>query len=222
MIRWDCMDSNNISKVLKILGDTYPAAKCALDFNTPYELLVATILAAQCTDARVNIITMELYKNFNTPQTMITLSIEELEVKVKSCGFYRNKSKNIINTTKYLLDNYNGEVPTTMEELLKLPGVGRKTANVLISNAFGGQAIAVDTHVFRLANRIGLGIGSDPYKVEIAMMHNIKQSMWSITHNYLIWHGRLVCKARKPLCDNCAIQSLCDYYNGIDNFVKKK
>lgn len=214
------MDSNNINKTLKILGSIYPDAKCALNFNTAYELLVATILSAQCTDVRVNIITMELFKEFNTPEDMITLSVEELEVKVKSCGFYRNKSKNIINTTKYLLDNYNGKVPSTMEELLKLPGVGRKTANVLIANAFGGQAIAVDTHVFRLANRIGLGIGSDPYKVEIAMMKNISQDMWSISHNYLIWHGRLVCKARKPDCENCAIQSLCDYNNGIDNFKK--
>jgi endonuclease III len=222
MVRWDCMDSKNINKILEVLGDTYPDAKCALDFNTPYELLVATILSAQCTDIRVNIITMELFKNFNTPQTMITLSTEELEEKVKSSGFYRNKSKNIINTSQYLLDNYDGMVPETMDELLKLPGVGRKTANVLISNAFGGQAIAVDTHVFRLANRIGLGIGSDPYKVEIAMMKNIPQDMWSISHNYLIWHGRLVCKARKPDCENCTIRSLCDYNNGIDNFIKKK
>lgn len=216
------MDSNNISKVLEILGKIYPDAKCALDFNSAYELLVATILSAQCTDIRVNIITKELFKNFNTPEAMNTLSAEELEVKVKSCGFYRNKSKNIINTTKYLLDNYNGKVPKDMDELLKLPGVGRKTANVLISNAFGGQAIAVDTHVFRLANRIGLGVGSDPNKVEIAMMKNIPKHMWSVSHNYLIWHGRLVCKARKPDCENCAIQSLCDYNNGIDNFKKKK
>lgn len=214
------MDSININKMLEILGDTYPGAKCALDFNTPYELLVATILSAQCTDVRVNIITSELFKDFNTPQSMLTLSIEQLGEKVKSSGFYRNKSKNIINTTKYLIDNYNGKVPSTLEELLKLPGVGRKTANVLISNAFGGQAIAVDTHVFRVANRTGLGIGSNPYEVEAAMMNNIPENMWSITHNYLIWHGRLVCKARKPDCENCSIQSLCDYYKGIDNFIK--
>lgn len=208
------MKQKNIDKVLEILSETYPDAKCALDFQSPYELLVSTILSAQCTDVRVNMVTKELYKEYNTPEKMITLTEEELGEKIKSCGFYRNKSKNILGATKAILKN-KGEVPNTMEELIKLPGVGRKTANVVLSNAYGIPAIAVDTHVFRVSNRIGIAKGDTPEQVEKQLMKNIPKNKWSDTHHYLIWHGRLLCKSRKPNCDKCPLVPYCEYFNGI-------
>lgn len=205
------MKKEDIKSVFKILSEVYPEAKCALNFNTPYELLIATILSAQCTDKRVNIITEELFKKYNTPEEMIKLTEEELGEIIKSCGLYRNKSKNILKTTKELLDNYEGNVPKTMEELTKLPGVGRKTANVVLSNAYDIPAIAVDTHVFRVSNRIGIAKGDTPYEVEKQLMENIPKYMWKDAHHYLIWHGRAICKARNPKCSNCPILSYCQY-----------
>jgi endonuclease-3 len=211
------MNKENINKVLKILSETYPNAKCALNFNSPYELLVSTILSAQCTDKRVNVVTENLYKEYNTPEKMVTLSEEELEEKIRSCGFYKNKSKNILETSRIILSEHNGKVPKTMEELNKLPGVGRKTANVVLSNAFGIPAIAVDTHVFRVSNRIGLAKGKTPEQVEKELMKNIPKHMWSDTHHYLIWHGRNICKARKPDCEKCPVAPYCEYFAGADN-----
>ena len=202
---------------MKILSETYPNAKCALNFNSPYELLVSTILSAQCTDKRVNVVTENLYKEYNTPEKMVTLSEEELEEKIRSCGFYKNKSKNILETSRIILSEHNGKVPKTMEELNKLPGVGRKTANVVLSNAFGIPAIAVDTHVFRVSNRIGLAKGKTPEQVEKELMKNIPKHMWSDTHHYLIWHGRNICKARKPDCEKCPVAPYCEYFAGADN-----
>lgn len=210
------MNKENIDKVLKILSETYPNAKCALNFNSPYELLVSTILSAQCTDKRVNVVTENLYKEYNTPEKMVTLSEEELEEKIRSCGFYKNKSKNILETSRAILSEHNGKVPKTMEELTKLPGVGRKTANVVLSNAFGIPAIAVDTHVFRVSNRIGLAKGKTPEQVEKQLMKNVPKHMWSDTHHYLIWHGRNICKARKPDCEKCPVAPWCEYFAGAD------
>ena len=208
------MIKKTIKEVLEILNETYIGAKCGLDFTNHYELLVSTILSAQCTDVRVNIITKELYKEYNTPEAMITLSVEELGEKVKSCGFYHNKSKNILAATKIIIEKHNGKVPGTMEELLELPGVGRKTANVVLSNAFGIPAIAVDTHVFRVSKRIGLAKGKDVEDVEQELMKNIPKKMWSDAHHYIIWHGRKICKARKPNCEECPIAPHCEFLNG--------
>ncbi|CAM2753165.1 endonuclease III [Hathewaya histolytica] len=209
------MDKKEIDIVLKILEETYKGAKCGLDFDTPYQLLVSTILSAQCTDERVNKVCGELYKDYGTPDKIVSLSEEELGEKIKSCGFYKNKSKNILGATRIIINKYKGEIPETMEELIELPGVGRKTANVVLSNAFGVPAIAVDTHVFRLSNRIGIGKGEDVGRVEKELMKNIPKEKWSDSHHYLIWHGRKICKARKPNCDECPLVPHCDYYRSL-------
>ncbi|MFL0246540.1 endonuclease III [Candidatus Clostridium stratigraminis] len=203
-----------ITNILRLLKENYPEVKCALNFNSPYELLVATILSAQCTDDRVNIVTSELFKEYSTPEKMITLGLEELCEKVKSCGFYKNKAKNILGTTQEILLKYQGQVPRTMEELIELPGVGRKTANVVLSNAYGVPAIAVDTHVFRVSNRLGLAKGKTPEEVEKGLMKNIPKKMWSDAHHYIIWHGRKVCHARKPNCEECVLAPYCEYNLG--------
>ena len=208
------MNKKTIKAVLETLNETYAGAKCGLDFTNHYELLVSTILSAQCTDVRVNSITKELYREYNTPEAMIALSIEELGEKVRSCGFYHNKSKNILAATIIILEKHNGQVPGTMEELIELPGVGRKTANVVLSNAFGIPAIAVDTHVFRVSKRIGLAFGKDVYEVEKELMKNIPKKLWSDAHHYIIWHGRKICKARKPNCEECPIAPYCEFLNG--------
>lgn len=206
------MKKQDIKEVLRVLEERYKGAKCALDHTSPYELLVATILSAQCTDVRVNQVTAELFEKYNTPEAMTSLSEEELGEKIKSCGFYKNKSKNILETSRRLLLEYKGQVPHTMEELTSLPGVGRKTANVVLSNAFGVPAIAVDTHVFRVSNRLGLAKGKTPEEVEENLMKNLPKSKWSDTHHYLIYHGRQICKARKPQCEECPLAPYCDYF----------
>src|SRR5690554_6558463 len=187
------------NRVLDLLEQTYPEAATALNFTNPFELLIATILSAQCTDKRVNIITAELFKIYNKPEDFASLSVEELSGLIKSCGFYRNKSQNIVAASRMILENYNGKVPEDRNELIKLPGVGRKTANVVISNAFGQDAIAVDTHVFRVSNRIGLANASNVKDTEFQLMENIPKSKWTKAHHWLIHHGRNICKARKPL-----------------------
>lgn len=208
------MNKKNINAVLEILSETYAGVECGLDFTNHYELLVSTILSAQCTDDRVNIITKQLYTEYNTPEAMITLSVMELGEKIKSCGFYNNKSKNILGATKLILEKHKGKVPSTMEELIELPGVGRKTANVVLSNAFGVPAIAVDTHVFRVSKRIGLANGKNVVEVEEQLMKNIPRKMWSDAHHYIIWHGRKICKARNPNCEVCHIAPYCEFLNG--------
>ncbi|WP_010293726.1 endonuclease III [Clostridium senegalense] len=211
------MNKKTRDEVLKILSGVYNGATCGLAFNSPFELLISTILSAQCTDERVNIVTKELYKDYNTPEAILELTEEELGEKIRSCGFYRNKSKNIIGCCKMLMEKYDGKVPSEMEELIKLPGVGRKTANVVMSNAYGKPAIAVDTHVFRLSNRIGIAKGKNVEEVEEKLMKNIPKDMWSDAHHYLIWHGRKICNARKPKCETCPIIQYCEYYNGKSN-----
>ena len=182
----------------------------ALKFGTEYQLLVAVILSAQCTDERVNKVTEKLFVDYGTPEKMITLSKEELGKKIFSCGFYNAKAEHILSATKDIIEKFGGKVPNTKEELMTLAGVGRKTANVVYAVAFGGNAIAVDTHVFRVSNRIGLAKANDPYKTELALMKIIDEADWSKAHHYLIYLGRSFCKAGKPDCANCPIEKYCE------------
>ena len=194
------------------LEKLYKGAKPALKFRTPYELLVAVILSAQCTDARVNIVTEKLFANYSTPKAMCTLTQEELEKYIFSCGFYRMKAEHILSASKDILEKFDGEVPKTVEQLQTLAGVGKKTANVVYSVAFGGDAIAVDTHVFRVSNRLGLAKGKTPEKVEEGLQKAIPKKDWSKAHHWLIYHGRLVCHSQKPDCEQCTLKEYCDYY----------
>ena len=196
-------------EMLQLLANDYQGATTGLEFGSSFELLVAVILSAQCTDVRVNIITRRLFPRWNTPAKMLSLSVTELEELIHDCGLYRAKAKNLLATCKLLQENWQGEVPGQMEELLKLPGVGRKTANVMLSHQFGVPAIAVDTHVFRVANRTGLARGKTPDEVEQGLMKLIPRSDWSAAHHWLIWHGRKICRARSPLCRQCSLSQLC-------------
>ena len=195
--------------MLQRLETTYQGATTGLLFNSSFELLVAVILSAQCTDNRVNIITRRLFPQWDSPKKMLELGVEQLESLIHDCGLYRAKAKNLLGTCKMLIDDYNEKVPGTMEELMRLPGVGRKTANVMLSHEFGIPAIAVDTHVFRVSNRTGLATGKIPENVEQNLMKLIPRPKWSAAHHWLIWHGRKVCRARNPLCGECCIRDLC-------------
>lgn len=194
---------------IAILGRVYKDTKPALKFSNPFELLVAVILSAQCTDVRVNITTERLFAKAPTPQAIIDMGLEPLEAEIKDCGLFRNKAKNIMATCRILVNEYEGQVPNNFDALLSLPGVGRKTANVVSSIAFGRPAIAVDTHVFRVANRLGLAVGETPLEVENGLMKAIPRDLWSQAHHWLIWHGRRICKSRKPLCGECPLAEVC-------------
>ncbi|MCX7781461.1 MAG: endonuclease III [Negativicutes bacterium] len=195
--------------MLRLLEEHYRDTTTALRYSTPFELLIAVILSAQCTDARVNIITARLFPDYNTARKMLELTQEQLSELIRDCGLYRSKARNILAACRILAEEYNGELPETLEELMRLPGVGRKTANVLLSQIFNKPAIAVDTHVFRVANRTGLAKGDTPREVEEGLMRAIPQSKWSDAHHWLIWHGRKVCKARMPACATCPLGGLC-------------
>ncbi len=203
------MKKDVAKKIVLTLAEVF-TDKPALNFNSPYQLLVAVILSAQCTDERVNKITEELFKEYSTPQKMVTLSQEELERFIFSCGLYKSKAKHILEASRDILEKFNGEVPKTKEELMTLAGVGRKTANVVYSVAFKGSAIAVDTHVFRVSNRIGLADEKDVLNTEKALMKILEESDWSRAHHYLIYLGRSFCKAQKPDCGNCPISAYCE------------
>ncbi len=183
--------------------------KPALNFSTPYELLIAVILSAQCTDERVNKVTKILFAEYNTPEKMVKLTSEGLEKYIFSCGLYKSKAKHILSASKDIIEKYEGRVPNTLEELRTLAGVGRKTANVVYSVAFNGNAIAVDTHVFRVSKRIGLALGKNVLSTEKELMKILDESDWSRAHHYLIYLGRSYCKAGKPDCENCPINNLC-------------
>jgi len=198
-------------QVLATLESLYGQEKCGLTFSTPFELLIATILSAQCTDVRVNIVTKDLFRDCNTPEAILALGEKELQEKIKSCGLSKTKARNIMLTCDRLLSEYDGAVPKSMDELMTLPGVGRKTANVVMSNAFDIPAIAVDTHVFRVSKRIGMAKGATVLAVEKELMKNIPREKWSQAHHWLIWHGRRCCTARNPKCGECQLQELCDY-----------
>jgi len=204
-----------MEKITSYLDRLYPSPKCALDFSTPYELLVAVILSAQCTDKRVNIVTKELFKIANTPEKMINLGIEKLKEIIHPCGFFNNKSKAIIDTSNDLINKFDGQVPSTMEDLTSLKGVGRKTANVVIANAFGGQTIAVDTHVLRISKRLGLTKeNASPLQCEKDLMRLLPKDRYTLHHHQTIWFGREHCRAINPKCEDCELKDICKYKKG--------
>lgn len=199
------------NKILAKLEEYYFDRGTALNYLTPYQLLVAVMLSAQSTDERVNLVTGELFKTHGTPNSIHKLSQNKLEAKIKSIGLYHTKSKNILAMTQEILIKYHGELPQTLEELIALPGVGRKTANIILAEVFGKPAIAVDTHVFRVANRLGLAQAKTVEKTELQLMENIPQEKWVRAHHWLIWHGRKICHARKPACIECFLKDLCSF-----------
>ena len=203
------MDEKIKLEELKILEETYRGAIPELKFDSVFELLVAVILSAQCTDKRVNQVTAKLFPIANTPEKILQLGQIELEKIIKPCGYFHAKAKHIFETSKILIDEYGGEVPKDFDELIKLPGVGRKTANVVTSVAFKTPAIAVDTHVFRLANRLKLAEGKTPLEVEMGLQKIIPREKWADAHHWLIWHGREICKARNPKCSDCPLNEIC-------------
>jgi len=209
------------TEALSILAATYPGAKPALDFSSPFELLVATILSAQSTDVMVNKCTQELFPVANTPEAIAAMTEEELFPYIKRCGFFNTKGRHILETARILVANFGGEVPASIETLQTLPGVGRKTANVVASNAFGIPAIAVDTHVFRVSNRIGLAVAKNVEKTEEQLQKAIPRENWTAAHHWLIYHGRQICDARKPKCEICPLSHICLYVLGGKQAAKK-
>jgi endonuclease-3 len=202
--------SARAKKIIVALQKTYPDAHCELNFSNPLELLIATILSAQCTDKRVNIVTETLFKKYRTAEDFANAEPRELEQAIKTAGFYRNKAKNIKAAAKSIVELYRGKVPNNMDELIELGGVGRKTANVVLGNAFGiNLGIAVDTHVARLSFRLGFTNETDPVKIEALLMKLAPQEQWTLLSHLLIWHGRRRCFARKPDCKNCEVLKLC-------------
>lgn len=200
-----------VAEILSVLARCYPDARCALNFSNPFELLIATMLSAQSTDKRVNLITARLFRRYAGPADVLRLSQAELEAEIRDVGLFRSKARAILATCRLLLDKHGGQVPTSRADLEALPGVGRKTANVVLSNAFGVPAIAVDTHVFRVANRIGLADAKNPWETEQQLMARIPAAMWSDAHHRLIHHGRAVCGARNPRCEVCELQPYCRF-----------
>jgi endonuclease-3 len=197
-------------EIIRKLKRAYPDAKCSLNHTSPFELLVATILSAQCTDERVNIVTADLFRKYRGPQDYLNVSPRELEKDIQSTGFFRNKTRSIQGTSKMLLDDYGGRVPQTMDELLELPGVARKTANVVLGNAFDIKSgVVVDTHVTRLSHRLGLSQEKDPTKIERDLVELVTRKDWVIFPHLLIAHGRKICRARNPLCDECPVEKPC-------------
>lgn len=208
------MSKAEAAQVMDLLKETFPDAGPELHFSNPFELLVATILSAQTTDVQVNKVTPALFQAYPGPAQLALASPERVMEMIKSIGFYRNKAKNIVKTAAILVEKYRGQVPDTMEELVKLPGVGRKTANVVLSNAFHQPAIAVDTHVFRVSNRIGLSQSQDVLACEKDLRRILDSEIWSLAHHLLIFQGRRICKARNPLCQECSLRDHCRFYQG--------
>lgn len=196
-------------QMLELLEEHYKNTTTALQYTAPFELLIAVILSAQCTDARVNIVTARMFPRYNTPEKILKLGQNGLEEEIRDCGLFRSKAKNILATCEMLCREFDGQVPNTFDELIKLPGVGRKTANVVLSQWFGVPAIAVDTHVFRVSNRLKLATGETPLAVEQELMRAIPKEKWSDAHHWLIWHGRKICKATSPACMVCPLNHLC-------------
>jgi len=203
-----------VKKIIEILEKKYPDAKTALHYETPFELLVATILSAQCTDKRVNMVTKELFKNYRTPKDFAEIEIEKLEELIRPTGFFRNKAKNIKKLSIELIEKYEGEVPLEMDKMVRLPGIGRKTANVVLTNVKKEPGIVVDTHVKRISNRLGLTKEQDPVKIEFDLQKKIPKDKWIVFSHVIIFHGRNTCKARKPKCESCEIKEYCDFYKG--------
>ena len=211
---------NRTKKMVGILHKAYPDPKIALNFSNPLQLLIATILSAQCTDVRVNMVTPALFKKYRTTRDFAEAKQEELEQDIRSTGFYRNKAKSIITCCKMLVEKHKGAVPKSMEELVELGGVGRKTANCVLGGAYGiNSGVVVDTHVRRVSQRLGLSLNDDPEKIEADLMKFVPQDEWFVFGNMLVWHGRKICDARKPDCLNCPLQKLCP---SAEEFLKSK
>jgi len=199
-----------VRKIIRLLKSAYPDAECSLEHSNAFELLIATILSAQCTDARVNIVTQDLFRKYRKPQDYLKVSPKELEQDIRTTGFFRNKTKSIQGTAKVLTERYGGKVPETIEELLELPGVARKTANVVLGNAFGiSSGVVVDTHVARLSHRLGLSAQKTAEKIEQNLIAIVPKKDWVIFPHLMIAHGRAICKARNPLCAECVVEKLC-------------
>ena len=201
----------DVLEIINKVDEIYQNPKCELVFSSNYELLVAVILSAQCTDKRVNQVTEVLFKDYNTPEKMIKLSQDELEEKIHSCGFFHNKAKHILDCSKDLIQKFGGEIPSDKKMLMSLAGVGEKTANVVLATAFGIPAIAVDTHVFRVSNRLGLANSTDILKTQKQLEKVLPKEKWIKFHYALVLHGRYVCKSQRPNCENCQLSQICKY-----------
>lgn len=201
-------------KIINILREEYPDCRCSLDFSTPFQMLISVMLSAQCTDERVNKVTPALFKKYPTPFEMEKADILDLEKLIYSCGFYKNKAKNMKECSKVLVEKYNGDVPSTMKELQSLPGVGRKSANVIMLEAFHNpQGIAVDTHAKRISNRIGFSNENDPEKIEKDLLKVVEKEDYFDANHLFVWHGRLTCSSQKPKCEKCCVSKLCKFYS---------
>jgi endonuclease-3 len=205
------VDQKRVKEIIKILSKEIPDSRIALRFSNPLELLIATILSAQCTDVKVNQVTVGLFKKYRMAKDYAEANLTKLEEEIRPTGFYRNKAKSILKCCQELVKRFGGEIPNTLEDLVTLPGVGRKTANVILGNAFGIPGIVVDTHVHRVSQRIGLTKKDDPVKIEFDLMEVVPKAEWTHFSNLLVWHGRKTCVARKPLCEVCAVRKWCDY-----------
>ena len=207
------MNKKDAVKIVETLKAMYPDAKCSLDFSTPFQMLVSVVLSAQCTDERVNKTTPSIFSKYSTPQDFADMDIELLEELIHPCGFYKTKAKNLKRTAQILVEKYDGIVPNNMEDLMSLPGVGRKSANVIMLEAFDlPQGIAVDTHCKRIANRLGFSSESDPAKIEQDLLKVIPKEYYKDVNHIFIWHGRNVCTSQKPKCDSCKLQQYCKFY----------
>lgn len=205
-------DMADTKAILELLAKDFPNPKSELNFNSPYQLIVAVILSAQCTDKRVNTVTPALFSEAPTVEDLAKIPTERLETLIRPCGFYHTKSAHLKQMAKDVVERFGGQIPSDLQSLQTLAGVGRKTANVVYAVGFGGQAIAVDTHVFRVSNRLGIVRAKNVNETERQLMAAIPREMWADSHHYILLHGRYVCKARNPLCDSCSVRKLCDYY----------
>ncbi len=213
-------NKKRVKEIIKVLSKEIPDSMIALKFSDPFELLIATILSAQCTDVKVNQVTADLFKKYRSAKDYADANMAELEEDIRPTGFYRNKAKSIQKCCQQLLARFEGKVPKTLEEMVSLPGVGRKTANVILGNAFGIPGIIVDTHVQRVSQRIGLTKNTDPVKIEFDLMEIVPKEEWTHFSNLLVWHGRRTCMARRPLCEQCPIRKWSDY--GMKTSTKSK
>jgi endonuclease-3 len=213
-------NKKRVKEIIKALSNEIPDSKIALKFSNPFELLIATILSAQCTDVKVNQVTVDLFRKYRSAKEYAEANLAELEEDIRPTGFYRNKAKSIQKCCQQLLARFGGKVPKNLEEMVTLPGVGRKTANVILGNAFGIPGIVVDTHVQRVSQRIGLTKNTDPVKIEFDLMEIVPEEEWTHFSNLLVWHGRRTCMARKPLCDQCPIRKWSDYGSKLLKIAK--
>ena len=203
----------DVKNIIKILKETYPEAECSLDFSNPFQMAIAVLLSAQCTDARVNIVTKELFKIAPNAKEMNKLTVEEIEKYIASCGLYKTKAKNIKKLAEKVVKEYDGNIPDNMEELMELPGIGRKSANVIMLEAFHNpQGVAIDTHAKRICNRIGISKEEAPEKIEKDLLKKLDKEDYFDANHLCVWHGRYTCKARRPECERCTITKYCDYF----------